>query len=134
MCRCGRRNGLRLRGRWLVTTPQVAGVEEVALPPLGFDPEDLAGAMRDTYSLLIAFVNTPAFLRAYAELFDLPSKERPAFVTAVFLNPEERARRGIEVPDGVLIQKSAFGDRRPTLFAVKKFLPPKFHGVWENVN
>ena len=42
--------------------------------------------------------------------------------------------RGLDVPDGVLIQTSAFGDRRPTLFAVKKFLPKKFHGAWENVN
>lgn len=43
-------------------------------------------------------------------------------------------RRGLEVPDDILIQASAFGDRRPTLFAVKKFSPRRFHAAWENVN
>ena len=41
-------------------------------------------------------------------------------------NEAERAARGFTVPEGILIQASAFGDRRPTLFAVKKFLLKKF--------
>jgi hypothetical protein len=64
----------------------------------------------------------------------LPEGDRPEFVAQVFLDPNELARRGVEVPLDVLIQTSAFGDRRPTLFAVKKFLPEKYQAAWENVN
>jgi hypothetical protein len=42
------------------------------------------------------------------------------------------AKRGVERPPDLLIQRSAFGDRRPTLFCVKKWLPPDM--FWENVN
>jgi hypothetical protein len=80
------------------------------------------------------FITTPAFKTFHKELMSLPPKERPAFVNAVLFQPDERAKRRIVVPEGILIQTSAFGDRRPTLFAVKKFLPSKYHRVWENVN
>ena len=64
----------------------------------------------------------------------LAPEKRPAFVHRVWLDPEERERRGIRHSEGILVQTSAFGDRRPTLFVVKKFLPEKYHVVWENVN
>jgi hypothetical protein len=101
---------------------------------LGFDPEELASAMREAYGKLIDFVNTPAFLEAYRELMDTPVRERPKFVANVFFQPSELDKRGIEVPEGILIQTSAFGDRRPTLFVIKKLLPPKFNLAWGNVN
>lgn len=90
--------------------------------------------MRQTYDELIAFVTTPAFSAIYAELMSLPREDRPSFIARVLLQPESLRERGVNVPDGILIQTSAFGDRRPTLFVVKKFLPPEFHGAWENVN
>jgi hypothetical protein len=90
--------------------------------------------MRATYDELIEFVTTPAFKAVMAEFEEIDSAERPAFVVSVLLNKEELARRGVNVPEGVLIQRSAFGDRRPTLFCVKKFLPKKYHDVWQNVN
>src|SRR5262245_38113954 len=95
-------------------------------PGLAFGKSELAAAMRQTYDELIAFVTQPAFQAVYKELRALPVTERPAFVNKVLLRPEELERRGVRVPPKILIQTSAFGDRRPTLFAVKKFLPAKF--------
>jgi hypothetical protein len=108
--------------------------KEENYPGLDFGRDELSAVMRKTYDEIIGFITTPAFKNFHAELTSLPPKDRPAFVASVILQPEERANRGIVVPDGILIQTSAFGDRRPTLFAVKKFLPLKYHGAWENVN
>jgi len=55
-------------------------------------------------------------------------------VQEVLLDAALLRERGVHVPEGILIQRSAFGDRRPTLFCVKKYLPKKFHSAWENVN
>lgn len=101
---------------------------------LSYGQNELASAMRETYNDLIDFVTTPAFKAIMTEFGGLNSTDRPAFVLSVLLNKEELARRGVNVPEGVLIQRSAFGDRRPTLFCVKKFLPEKYSDVWQNVN
>lgn len=101
---------------------------------LDFDRDELSAAMRQAYDELIAFITTPQFKLFHQQLMELGPAARPAFVAATLFDNEELARREIVVPDGVLIQTSAFGDRRPTLFAVKKFLPERFHGAWENVN
>lgn len=101
---------------------------------LEFGRDELTSVMQAYYEELLDFVSTPAFRSLYQELMELAPEDRPDFVLNVVLNHEERERRGIAVPDGILIQTSAFGDRRPTLFAVKKFLPKKYHGAWENVN
>jgi hypothetical protein len=101
---------------------------------LGFSREELGVAMREVWDELIEFVSTPAFRAVHHELMELPQQERPGFVVRTLLHREELARRGVEIPDGILIQTSAFGDRRPTLFVVKKFLPKRFHSAWENVN
>jgi hypothetical protein len=103
-------------------------------PGLDFDRDELSAIMRQYYDRLIAFVTTPQFKAIHQELYSLPSEDRPRFVQTVILQPTELAKRGIIVPKGILIQTSAFGDRRPTLFAVKIFLPEKFHKAWENVN
>jgi hypothetical protein len=101
---------------------------------LGFAREELSAVMRQVWGELIEFVNTPKFRGVVTELMSLPRAERPGFVARVLLQREELARRGVEIPDGILIQTSSFGDRRPTLFVVKKFLPSKYHGAWENLN
>jgi hypothetical protein len=103
-------------------------------PGLDFDREELAAVMRQTYDELIAFVTTPAFVALHDHMMALDPKDRPGFVTSVVMNRDELSKWDIVVPDGILIQTSAFGDRRPTLFAVKKFLPRKYHVVWENLN
>lgn len=101
---------------------------------LGFTRGELAEAMSEAYGELIALVTSDAFRTTYKEMCGLPPQDRPRFVRDIFLDAEERRNRGIVDPPDVLVQTSAFGDRRPTLFVVKKFLPERFHGAWENVN
>lgn len=103
-------------------------------PGLDFSRDELRDAMQAGYRDLVRLVSSEAFRQAYRDMYSLPPNERPRFVRDVFLNEVERRRRGIQVPDGVLVQTSSFGDRRPTLFVVKKFLPERFHSAWENVN
>jgi len=101
---------------------------------LSYNQDDLAQAMRATYSNLIDFITTPEFSKILKEFRALQGHERPAFVLSVILNKEELARRGVHTPEGILIQRSSFGDRRPTIFCVKKYLPKKYSDVWQNVN
>ncbi len=101
---------------------------------LGFTPEDIYGSARATYDELIDFVTSPKFTAIHNEIDCLPENERPAFIQNVLCDPDELHKRGIEPPKGILIQRSTFGDRRPTLFCVKKYLPERFHSVIENVN
>jgi hypothetical protein len=103
-------------------------------PGLSFGPVELSKIMRITYDELIAFITTPSFSSMRADLMRCSKEQRPEFVMNVILSPTERGKRGIVVPDKILIETSAFGDRRPTLFVVKKFLPKRYHGAWENVN
>lgn len=68
------------------------------------------------------FVETEEFQDLLVELWHTPREERQDFVKNVILNEEEREKRGIEVPPRMVIQRSAFGDQRPTLFCVSKML------------
>jgi hypothetical protein len=103
-------------------------------PHLSYGRDELTKAMRATYDELIDFVTKPEFKSIMVELGSLPARKRQSFIVSVLLSTEELAKRGLNVPEGILIQRSAFGDRRPTLFCVKKYLPKKFHDVWQNVN
>lgn len=101
---------------------------------LSFSRDELAAAMRKNYDDLIAVVAQPAFQEFYFEMMALPQTDRPSFVASNLFDVSVRERRGINVPPGVLVQASAFGDRRPTLFVLKKLLPEKFGASWRNVN
>lgn len=101
---------------------------------LDFTIGDLQEAVRNNYEVLMSVVTQPAFLELHREMMDLAPTDRPAFVYREILRPEALARRGIVVPEDVLVQVSAFGDRRPTLFVLKRFLPARFHAAWENNN
>lgn len=101
---------------------------------LDFNQVELMRVMRETYDDIIAFVTTSSFAAFYEEMMSLDPTKRPGFISHVLFQPDEMRRRGIVVPDGILIQTSAFGDRRPTLFAVKKMMPAKYSVVWENMN
>lgn len=109
-------------------------MENVTYEGLDFDRAELSKVMDEYYGDILDFIDQPAFQETFAEMMNLEPMLRPAFVSEVWLEPQELARRGVDVPDGILIQTSAFGDRRPTLFVVKKFLPEKYHRAWENVN
>ncbi len=101
---------------------------------LGFTPDEIHAAARRTYDELIDFATTPAFRAVVEDLESVPEFTRPDRVWEVLMDEAELARRGVEIPDGVLIQRSTFGDRRPTLFCIKKYLPERFHAVIQNVN
>lgn len=101
---------------------------------LDFSRAELARAMRETYDAIIEFVSTLAFRQLHSELMALSPTQRPSYVADVIFNREELRGRNIDVPEGILIQNSAFGDRRPTLFVVKKMMPDKYQTVWENMN
>ncbi|MFC8314184.1 hypothetical protein ACFUEJ_11240 [Gordonia sp. NPDC057258] len=103
-------------------------------PGLDFGRSELAEVMSAYYRDILDFILQPGFQRTFDEMMNLAPAYRPEFVRAVWLEPEELTKRDIHVPEGILIQTSAFGDRRPTLFVVKKFLPEKYHRAWENVN
>ena len=101
---------------------------------LEFDRRELASVMTEYYGHILDFITQSAFQELFAEMMSLPASERPRFVDNVWLAPDVLKARGLQVPEGILIQTSAFGDRRPTLFVVKKMLPEKYHVAWENVN
>lgn len=96
--------------------------------------ERLATEVRRAYAEIIDFVTTAEFKRVHDELMSLPGEERPTFVRDVMLNDLELEERGVRRPSDLLIQRSAFGDRRPTLYCVKKWLPRDLRMFWENVN
>ena len=99
-----------------------------------YDQAELRAVMRATYDELIDFVTTPEFQSILSEMHRLHQNERPKFVVDVLMSKDALSRRGVSVPDGILIQRSAFGDRRPTLFVVKKFLQEGYNDIWQNVN
>lgn len=113
---------------------QVSQASTEAYSHLAYSQADLQQVMREHYAKIIDFVTSPPFRALMLEMSAMSHLERPGFVAEVLLDDAELARRGVTVPEGILIQRSAFGDRRPTLFAVKHFLPDGFNDVWQNVN
>ena len=79
--------------------------------------------VRDGLTEIGEFVTLPEFRDLLDELEATPYEQRPAFVQRVLLQPEELEARGVDVPEGMTIQRSSFGDDRPTLFCVSKMLP-----------
>lgn len=82
----------------------------------------LAQEAEQTILSISRFTQTPAFQSLLDELSATPYDTRPEFVKNVLLNDEELAKRGVNVPAGMLIQRSAFNDHRATLFCVSHML------------
>lgn len=97
-------------------------------------PQELYEVMRKFYDELIAFSATAGFRSVLEELYALPEEDRPHYVNSVIMNKNELRARGVVPPEGILILRSSFGDRRPTLFCIKKYLPERYQVFWENVN
>lgn len=108
--------------------------EKLNYEGLDFDRIELISMMKEYHEDLIQFAPCPAFQLLFAEMMNLKASERPLYVHNVWLEPEVLKEKGLVVPPNILIQTSAFGDRRPTLFVIKKFLPKKYQKAWENVN
>ena len=99
------------------------GEEAACLPMLMESPELVRDTMHIGFEQLIEYVMTPQFQAALADMIALPEEERPAFVLDTFLDSGERARRGIEPPPSMRIQRSTFRDGRPTLFCICILMP-----------
>jgi hypothetical protein len=85
--------------------------------------DDIKMAMRAAIQEIMDFVSTAPFSLVLDELYALPKDQRPKFVEQVLLNSQELQERGILPPADLVIQRSAFGDGRPTLFCVSKPVP-----------
>jgi hypothetical protein len=93
--------------------------------------ETLAEEIQNALAEISEFVRTPPFRELLQELWALPLEQRKIFVREVFVNRAELRRRGVRVPPGIVVQRSAFRDGRPTLFCVTKHLPAGL--LWEKV-
>ncbi|WP_142215264.1 hypothetical protein [Streptomyces sp. SLBN-118] len=86
--------------------------------------EALATEIETALSELTSFVCSPAMEGVMQEFSSLPEEHRAQYVLDVLLDTEELKKRGVNVPPGVIIQRSAFRDNRRTLFCATKYLPP----------
>jgi hypothetical protein len=80
--------------------------------------EDMRNSLLDIFN----FVNNDSFQALLSDLYNTPLQEQPSFVAKILLNPKELEKRQIQVPSDLIIQRSTFGDGRPTLFCVTKHL------------
>lgn len=105
---------------------------EGSLP--GPSRDEIRATLRAAYKELIEFASKESIQALLTEMYSVPPKERPRFVNEVVLNEKAIQKRGIQCPAGILIQRSPFGDRRPTLFCIKKYIPEQLRTYWQNAN
>lgn len=86
------------------------------------NPEKFGEEVRSHTTEIAEFVFTEEFRSLVSELYSKPTSERYEFVREVVINPDQLAKRGISVPEGMTVQRSVFADGRPTLFCVSKHL------------
>lgn len=94
--------------------------EDSQVPPLS--RETVQKEAREALEKIRDFITTDEFVSLLGELYDLPPEERDRYVRTVLLDTGELEKRGIHTPDGIKIQRSQFGDRRPTIFCVTKLM------------
>ena len=102
---------------------------------LPFTLFELQKSMSETYDELLDLFFSENFQNVWEHMKKQNGIARFNFISQTILDREVLKRDwSVIVPDQILIERSSFGDRRPTLFCLKKYLPEKFHQVWENVN
>lgn len=84
---------------------------------------DLTRWMADGLRAIARYTSSEPFRRMYDAMGGMSFEAKTRFVRTVLLNPDELERRGLTPPPGVRIQRSEFGDRRPTVFCVTQALP-----------
>lgn len=94
--------------------------EDSPLPPLSRDA--VRNEARAGLEEIRDFITTDAFIEVLREVYDRSPEDRDAFVREVLLDEAQLKSRSIEVPEGMKIQRSQFGDRRPTIFCVTKLM------------
>lgn len=93
--------------------------------------EDIASIIREGIEEICRFVQITPFVALLDDLYARSGAERWQFVDDVILDDKERTYRGVSVPDDLMIQRSVFGDGRPTLFCVTKVVPLAY--PWQKV-
>lgn len=93
--------------------------------------EAVASAVAAALQEVQRFVANPPFQGLLEEMAAVPEAERAEWVRLVILDDAQLAKRGVIVPQGMVLQRSSFSDDRPTLFCVTKHLPPGLH--WRKV-
>nr|MDT0661136.1 hypothetical protein [Micromonospora sp. DSM 115978] len=89
------------------------------LPPL--EAETVRTEMRQELENIRDFVTTEPFLDLVDHVYSLPVENRDEFVRTVILDTERlREEWNVVPPDGIKLQRSQFGDNRPTIFCVVK--------------
>lgn len=83
----------------------------------------LTEEIEEALAELQAFVSTDEFRALLTELWNMPLDDRASFVLRVILDRAELQKRGIRVPEGCKVMRSAFRDNRPTLFCVARYIP-----------
>ena len=68
------------------------------------------------------FITTDQFVSLLVELYDLAPEDRDSYVREILLDADELRKRGVHTPAGMKIQRSQFGDHRPTIFCVTKLM------------
>jgi hypothetical protein len=94
---------------------------------------DLGLIMKEILQEIYDFVSRREFQLVLRDLYSLPVEERANFVETVLLNKEILKKGGVIAPDGLVIQRSVFGDGRPTLFCVSKLLPERYWHYWKKL-
>lgn len=84
---------------------------------------ELTRWMADGLRAIAQYTSSERFRQMYDAMADMTYEAKTHFVRTVLLNPRELERRGLTPPPGVRIQRSEFGDRRPTVFCVTQALP-----------
>jgi hypothetical protein len=86
--------------------------------------QDLNQAIQSAMGEIIDFTSKKEFQAVLSEMFSLPPHLRSEFVELVWLDKTVLRMRGLENREDLVIQRSEFADKRPTLFCVSKVLPP----------
>jgi hypothetical protein len=89
------------------------------------EPNELKTDICDSIMEIGRFIYTDEFQSLLSEFKDTPKGLRSDFINKIVFNKKELKKRKVFVPPGMAIQKSTFGDGRPTLFCVTKYLKDK---------
>lgn len=100
-------------------------VDSLQLEPPSLDElPQFREEMLQAYRELQAFVTSQPFKTLLDELRGKTESEQEQFVSDVILDADELQRRGVSVPEGIIIQTSEFEALGPDLFVVKTFVRP----------
>jgi hypothetical protein len=91
------------------------------LPP--FDADSMRADVKRGLEDIREFVSTDEVLNLLDHVYGLPMDDRDEFVRTVVLDEAVLAEKwGIVPPPGIKLQRSQFGDGRPTIFCVVRVL------------